>query len=72
MARTLADQRREKVRSAELNAAAKVNLDDLFSQIKEGEVKNLNLIIKGDVQGSVGALVSSLEKLNKELRKFHM
>ena len=40
--------------------------EQLFSQIQEGEVKDLNLIIKGDVQGSIGAIVSSLEKLNNE------
>ena len=41
-------------------------LEVLFSQIQEGEVKELNLIVKGDVQGSVGAIVSSLEKLSTE------
>ena len=45
---------------------ASSTLEQLFSQIQAGEVKELNLIIKGDVQGSVGALVASLEKLNNE------
>ena len=45
---------------------AGVTLEQLFSQIEQGDVKELNLIIKADVQGSVGALVSSLEKLKKE------
>lgn len=45
---------------------ASTTLEKLFSQIQEGEVKELNMIIKGDVQGSVGALISSLEKLNNE------
>ena len=43
-----------------------MSLEKLFTRIKEGEVKELNLIIKGDVQGSIGALVSSLEKLNND------
>ena len=45
---------------------ASTTLEELFSQIQEGEVKELNLIVKGDVQGSVGAIVSSLEKLSTE------
>ncbi len=65
MARTLADQRREKARNDALNAAAKVNLDDLFSQIKEG-AKELNVIVKADVGGSVEAVRASLEKLTNE------
>ncbi len=65
MARTLADQRREKARNDALNAAAKVNLDDLFSQIKEG-AKELNIIVKADVGGSAEAVRASLEKLTNE------
>jgi len=65
MARTLADQRREKARNDALSAAAKVNLDDLFSQIKEG-AKELNIIVKADVGGSVEAVRASLEKLTNE------
>ncbi len=65
MARTLADQRREKARNDALNAAAKVNLDDLFSQIKDG-VKELNVIVKADVGGSAEAVRASLEKLTNE------
>ena len=45
---------------------ASTTLEQLFSQIQEGEVKDLNLIIKGDVTGSIGAIVSSLEKLSNE------
>ena len=44
----------------------KVTLDDLFSQIKEGEMKNLNIIVKADVQGSAEAVKTSLEKLSNE------
>ena len=65
MARTLADQRREKARNDALNAAAKVNLDDLFSQIKEG-AKELNIIVKADVGGSAEAVRASLVKLTNE------
>ena len=43
-----------------------ISLEDLFSQIKQGDVKELNLVVKADVQGSVGALVTSLEKLKNE------
>ena len=66
LAREIAEHRKEKLREEILARNASTTLEQLFSQIKEGEVKNLNLIIKGDVQGSVGALVSSLEKLNNE------
>ena len=65
MARTLADQRREKAKNEELSAAAKVNLEDLFSQIKGG-VKELNIIVKADVGGSAEAVRSSLEKLSND------
>ncbi|MFD1037945.1 translation initiation factor IF-2 [Virgibacillus byunsanensis] len=44
----------------------KVSLDDLFDQIKQGEMKDINIIIKADVQGSAGALASSLEKIEVE------
>lgn len=66
LAREIAEHRKEKLREEILARNASTTLEQLFSQIQEGEVKNLNLIIKGDVQGSVGALVSSLEKLNNE------
>ena len=65
MARTLADQRREKAKNDALNAASKVNLEDLFSQIKEG-VKELNIIVKADVGGSAEAVRASLVKLSNE------
>ena len=66
VAREIAEHRKEKLREEILARNASTTLEQLFSQIKEGEVKELNLIIKGDVQGSVGAMVSSLEKLNNE------
>lgn len=65
MARTLADQRRTRAKEAVFKANAKVNLDDLFSQISEG-VKELSLIIKADVGGSAEAVKASLEKLSNE------
>ena len=66
IAREIAEKRTEKLREEVLARNASTTLEKLFSQIQEGEVKELNLIIKGDVQGSVGALVSSLEKLNSD------
>ncbi|MDY5739796.1 MAG: translation initiation factor IF-2, partial [Anaerovoracaceae bacterium] len=66
IAREIAESRKNKLREEVLARNASSTLEKLFSQIKEGEVKELNLIIKGDVQGSVGALVASLEKLNNE------
>ncbi len=66
IAREIAENRKEKLREEVLARNASTTLEKLFSQIQEGEVKELNLIIKGDVQGSVGALIASLEKLNNE------
>jgi len=69
MARALVEQRLEDEKKAMASSIGKVSLDDLFSQIKEGELKDLNIIIKGDVVGSVEAVRSSLEKLsNDEVR----
>ncbi len=66
IAREIAENRKAKLREEILARNASTTLEQLFSQIQEGEVKDLNLIIKGDVQGSIGAIVSSLEKLNNE------
>ena len=66
LAREIAENRKEKLREEVMARNASTTLEKLFSQIQEGEVKELNLIIKGDVQGSVGALVASLEKLNTQ------
>ena len=65
MARTLAEQRRAKAKEEEFKANAKVNLDALFSQIKEG-VQELNIIVKADVGGSAEAVKQSLEKISNE------
>ena len=66
IAREIAENRKAKLREEVLARNASTTLEALFSQIQEGEVKELNLIIKGDVMGSVGAIVSSLEKLKNE------
>jgi len=66
VAREIAGNRRIKQREEVMTRVSNTSLESLFSQIQEGSVKELNLIIKGDVQGSVGALVSSLEKLENE------
>lgn len=65
MARQLADQRKAKEKEDIFKANAKVNLDELFAQIKEG-VKDLNIVVKADVKGSAEAVKSSLEKLSNE------
>ena len=63
VAREIATARKEKLREDILAKNASTTLEKLFSQIQEGEAKELNIIVKADVQGSVGAIVSSLEKL---------
>jgi translation initiation factor IF-2 len=65
-ARLIGESRAIKQRESELGSNSRVSLDDLFNQIKEGEIKDLNVIIKGDVQGSVEALKGSLEKIEVE------
>lgn len=65
-ARDMADTRKDKLRTSYLNANHKVSLEDLYKQIQEGTVKELNIIIKADVQGSIEALKQSLEKLSIE------
>lgn len=66
IAREIAENRKNKLREEVLARNSSTTLEKLFSQIQEGELKELNLIIKGDVQGSIGALVASLEKLNND------
>lgn len=65
-ARMIAEERSQRKRLAELTTKKAVSLDDFFKQIKEGEVKELNLIIKADVQGSVEAVRNSLVSLSNE------
>jgi translation initiation factor IF-2 len=66
LAREIAENRKQKQREQVMQKTAGVTLDQLFSQIEQGNLKELNLIVKADVQGSVGALVTSLEKLRNE------
>ena len=66
LARELVEQRKEEEKRKANAPITKVSLEDLFSQIQAGEMKNLNLIVKADVQGSVEAVKSSLEKLSNE------
>ena len=66
LARELVEQRKAEEKAKANAPATKVSLEDLFSQIQAGEMKNLNLIVKADVQGSVEAVKASLEKLSNE------
>jgi translation initiation factor IF-2 len=69
VAKQLVEKRRMKQKEQTMKASARVSLDDLYTQIKEGKVKDLNIIVKADVQGSVEAVKQSLEKLsNDEVR----
>ena len=67
--RQVAEERRDRQKAEQIKAMSKVSLDDLFSQIEQGNVKELNVIVKADVQGSVEAVRASLEKIsNAEVR----
>ncbi len=69
VAKQLAEKRKFKQREQNLKSSSRVTLDDLFTQIKEGKLKDLNIIVKADVQGSVEAVKQSLAKLtNDEVR----
>ena len=69
LARELVEQRKQQEKEAQFNSVQKVTLDNLFSTIEAGEMKDLNIIVKADVQGSVEAVKQSLEKLsNNEVR----
>ncbi|MGI6576372.1 MAG: translation initiation factor IF-2 [bacterium] len=65
-ARLLSKNRHEKQREQEMARSSRINLEQLYQQIQEGEIKELNIIIKADVQGSVEALRQSLIKLSNE------
>lgn len=68
-ARQIAEKRRTHLKEQKVKKSAPLSLDDLYNHIKEGEIQDINIIIKGDVQGSVEALKQSLEKLtNEEVR----
>lgn len=63
-ARAISEERQDKYRLSKLGAHSHVSLDDLYQQIQEGDIKELNVIVKGDVQGSVQAISESLLKLS--------
>jgi len=65
-AREISDKRSIKTRQSQMKANQAVTLEDLFSKIKEGDIKELNVILKADVQGSLEALKGSLEKIEIE------
>ena len=65
-ARNVVETRKQKIKDEANKARQRVNLEDLFSQIQQGDVKDLNIIVKADVQGSVEAVRQSLEKLSNE------
>ena len=66
MARELVEQRKDKEKEERNKLFHKVTLDNLFDSIQQGEMKELNIIVKADVQGSVEAIRASLEKLSNE------
>ena len=66
MARELVEQRKQAAKDAAANAMQKVTLDNLFARMQEGEMKELPLIVKADVQGSAEAVKASLEKISNE------
>ena len=66
MARELVEQRKQAAKDAAANAMKKVTLDNLFARMQEGEMKELPLIVKADVQGSAEAVKASLEKISNE------
>ena len=65
-ARTIAEKRKEKIRDEQMKASSKISLEDLFEKMQHGELKELNIIVKADVQGSVEAVRQSIEKLTNE------
>ncbi len=65
-ARQVAQERRDEVRQATLSAGTQVTLENLFSKIEDGQIHDVNLILKADVQGSLEALIGTLEKLNTD------
>ena len=65
-ARTIAENRKEKIRDEQMKASSKISLEDLFEKMQHGELKELNIIVKADVQGSVEAVRQSIEKLTNE------
>jgi len=65
-AKNIAEKRKDKKHLESINVSSKVSLDDLYDRIQKGEVKDLNIIIKADVSGSIEAVKQSLQKLSME------
>ena len=66
IAKNYAEKKKDKIREEQLRATQKVSLDDLFQRIQQGEMKELNIIIKADTRGTIDALRNSLEKFENE------
>lgn len=71
-ARKFAENKKQEIREEQLKSSSNVSLDDLFEKIKEGEIQDLNIIIKADVRGSIEALSQSLIKLDHEEVKINI
>ncbi len=71
-ARNLVQKRTSREKAEQLDNTSRVTLDDLYKQIQEGNVKDLNVIVKADVQGSVEALVGAIEKIEVEGIRVHV
>ena len=71
-ARTISETRQDQYRTEKLGANSHVSLENLFQQIQEGEIKELNVVLKGDVQGSVQAVASSLLELSADEVKINI
>ena len=72
LARELVEERKTKQKEAQFSSQTKITLDNLFDQMQMGEVKELKVIVKADVQGSVEAVKQSLEKLSNEEVRVHV
>ena len=65
-ARVVGEKRRTKLRDEQMKASSKITLEDLFDKMQDGEVKELNIILKADVQGTAEAIRQSIEKISTE------
>jgi translation initiation factor IF-2 len=72
MAKQISLYRQEKIRAKELSKLSKVSLEELYDKIKKGEIKELNVIIKADVQGSIEAVKEALKKLSTDAVKVNI
>ena len=71
-AKSISESRQAQHRATQLGPQSRVSLDDLFQQIREGDIKELNIIVKGDVQGSVEAVFDSLQRLSTDEVKINI